>query len=121
MSLQNLLILTSTSCKTSISGTVHPVNTDKQGCKFFRGGAGRSGEKIFRPVAGHGGKNSHCGGIPPQPKSVAEIRHGGKKIAVAENRCGGKSPWLKKIFRQSQNEIHRTKISEDFSQESKNR
>jgi hypothetical protein len=60
-------------------------------------------------VAEQGGENSLCGGNPPQPKSVAEIRHGGKNrlggilpwrknIAVAENRRGGKkSPWRKKI------------------------
>jgi hypothetical protein len=77
--------------------------------KFFRGRAGHGGKIDFRHVAEQGGENSLCGGNPPQPKSVAEIRHGGKNrlggilpwrknIAVAENRRGGKkSPWRKKI------------------------
>jgi len=84
-------------------------NRDVNFSKFFRGRAGHGGKIDFRHVAEQGGENSLCGGNPPQPKSVAEIRHGGKNrlggilpwrknIAVAENRRGGKkSPWRKKI------------------------
>ena len=86
-----------------------PIDRDVNFSKFFRGRAGHGGKVDFRHVAEQGGENSLCGGNPPQPKSVAEIRHGGKNrcggilpwrknIAVAENRRGGKkSPWRKKI------------------------
>jgi hypothetical protein len=59
--------------------------------KFFRGRAGHGGKENFRHVAERGGENSLCGGDPQRPKYVAEISHGGK------NRCGGNSPWRKKI------------------------
>ena len=83
------------------------MSRDVNFSKFFRGRAGHGGKVDFRHVAEQGGENSLCGGNPPQPKSVAEIRHGGKNrlggilpwrknIAVAENRPGGKkSPWRK--------------------------